>query len=126
MEKTRHEVSPLGKTWIFDLDGTIVKHNGYITDGADCLLDGALHFLQAIPSSDMILFLTSRKESEKEQTERFLKEAGIRYDDIIYNAPYGERILVNDKKPSGLITALAINTERDKFMEDDFIINEDL
>ncbi len=22
-------LSPLGKTWLFDIDGTIVKHNGY-------------------------------------------------------------------------------------------------
>ena len=27
--------------------------------------------------------------------------------------PYGERILINDKKPSGLRTSIAINKERD-------------
>lgn len=34
---------------------------------------------------------------------------------VIYNAPYGERILINDSKPSGLKTALAYSTKRDEF-----------
>jgi len=118
-----HEVSPLAKTWIFDLDGTLVKHNGYRIDGTDRWLDGAEEFLSRIPKEDKIIFLTSRKEEEKELTRKFLEEHNIRYDDIIYNAPYGERILINDKKPSGLITAIAVNTERDIFMEDKFRVN---
>ena len=50
----------------------------------------------------------------------------MRYDAIIYGAGYGERILVNDCKPSGLMTALAVNTQRDRFMEDEFEIDETL
>ena len=42
---------------------------------------------------------------------------GIRYDAIVCGVPYGERILVNDRKPSGLTTAIAMNTERDVFMD---------
>lgn len=121
-----HKVSALGKTWIFDLDGTIVKHNGYKLDGEDSLLPGAGEFLAQIPDGDKIVFLTSRKQEEKEFTERFLKKQGIRYDNIIYDAPYGERILVNDKKPSGLPTAIAVNTVRDEFMKDQFQIDETL
>ena len=33
-------LSTLPKTWIFDLDGTILKHNGYKIDGEDTLLPG--------------------------------------------------------------------------------------
>lgn len=119
-------VSPLPKTWILDIDGTIVKHNGYKLDGKDTLLPGALEFLRSIPEEDKIVFLTSRIDSEKELTLRFLEENGIRYDDIIWNAPYGERILVNDAKPSGLKTALAVNTIRDSFMEETFEIDDTL
>ena len=54
------------------------------------------------------------------------KEEGIQYHTIIYEAPYGERILINDKKNSGLKTALAINTKRDCFCEYNFKINEEL
>lgn len=126
VNELKHTVSPLGKTWIFDLDGTVVKHNGYKLDGKDSWLENAKEFLDDIDSDDMIVFLTSRTENEKKLTEDFLKEAGIRYDAIIYNAPYGERILVNDKKPSGLTTAIAINTDRDVFMKDEFVVDETL
>lgn len=106
-------LSTLGHTWILDLDGTIVKHNGYKIDGQDTLLDGALEFLKNISEKDMIVFITSRKSEYREQTEEFLKKNNIRYDAILYNAPYGERILINDAKPSGLCTSVAINTRRD-------------
>lgn len=120
------ELSPLGKTWLLDLDGTIVKHNGYITDGVDTFLDGAEKFLRSIPDTDTILFVTSRDERYKAVTERFLKEHQIRYREIIYGLPYGERILINDQKPSGLQMSYAINTERDIFTNLEFRINETL
>lgn len=119
-------VSSLGKTWILDLDGTIVKHNGYKQDGTDTLLPGAKEFFEKIKDGDMVIFITSRTQDVAAQTEKFLKENGIRYDAIFYGAPYGERILVNDKKPSGLATALAINTKRDCFMQVDFVVDEQL
>lgn len=122
----KHYVSSLGKTWIFDLDGTLVKHNGYKIDGRDSWLEGAKEFLSHISAQDRIIFLTSRTKEERECTEAFLEDSAIRYDEIIYNMPYGERILINDMKPSGLKTALAINTERDIFMKDCFEINEEL
>lgn len=126
MNKEVIKVSPLGKTWIFDIDGTIVKHNGYKLDGYDTLLEGAKKFFDNIPDGDMIILLTSRKKEDGDMTENFLKENGIRYDMIIYDAPYGERIIVNDKKPSGLITSVAVNTDRDEFMQTEFEIDENL
>jgi hypothetical protein len=119
-------LSPLGKTWIIDLDGTIVKHNGYKLDGHDTLLEGAEAFLHDIPKEDLIVIITSRTEEQREMTGKFLAEHRIRYDHIIYNAPFGERILINDRKPSGLRTAIAIDTERDKFCKINFIIDEKL
>lgn len=110
-------VSPLGKTWILDLDGTIVKHNGYRLDGYDTLLPGAKEFLSNIGPDDMVIFLTSRGEDIMDATVNFLHAENIRYDHIIWKAPYGERIIVNDKKPSGLKTAVAINTPRDSIPE---------
>lgn len=108
-------LSPLGHTWILDLDGTIVKHNGYKLDGYDTFLEGAEDFLRSIPESDMIIFLTSRTNDERALTEKFLRDNKIRYDEIIFNVPYGERILINDMKPSGLKTSISINGERDVF-----------
>lgn len=107
------KLSPLGKTWVLDLDGTLVKHNGYKLDGRDTLLPGARKFLSNIDSDDMVIILTSRGEDIMDATVEFLHAEDIRYDHIIWNAPYGERIVVNDKKPSGLKTAVAINISRD-------------
>lgn len=107
------KLSPLGKTWVLDLDGTLVKHNGYKLDGRDTLLPGAKKFLSNIDSDDMVIILTSRGEDIMDATVEFLHAENIRYDHIIWNAPYGERIVVNDKKPSGLKTAVAINISRD-------------
>ena len=88
-------LSALPHTWILDLDGTIVVHNGYKMYGKDVFLDGAKEFLCSIPREDMIVFLTSRKKEYADVTETFLNENGIRYNTIVYEAPYGERILVN-------------------------------
>lgn len=120
------ELSPLGHTWLLDLDGTIVKHNGHKIDGEDRFLEGAKEFLQRLPSGDCVIFVTSRSLEEKEATEGFLKEHGIDFHQIVYGLPYGERILVNDGKPSGLKTAIAVNTKRDEFADLDIEVNEDL
>ena len=119
-------LSPLGHTWILDLDGTIVKHNGYKIDGFDCFLDGAKEFLDSIPEGDMIIFLTSRKETEREQTERFLVENGVKYGYIIFGVPYGERILMNDRKPSGLEMSIALSVERDVFKNPEIVVDSEL
>lgn len=120
------KVSALAKTWLLDIDGTIVKHNGYKIDGRDSFLPGAKEFLQSIPDEDMIIFITARTDEFKQMTIDFLQSNGIRYDQIIFNAPYGERILVNDRKPSGLNVSIAVNTERDMFMHERFLVDEKL
>lgn len=108
-------LSTLPKTWVFDLDGTIVKHNGYKMDGQDTLLSGAKEYIDGIPEEDKVIIFTSRTDEYKEQTLRFLSENSIRYDEILFNMPMGERIVVNDRKPSGLDMAVAININRDEF-----------
>ncbi|MBO7484690.1 MAG: hypothetical protein J6T84_01345 [Spirochaetaceae bacterium] len=112
--KNKLVLSTLGHTWILDLDGTIVKHNGYKIDGEDSFLPGAKEFLDSIPVNDMIIFLTSRTDEYMEMTENFLNINNVRYNHIIYNAPYGERILINDNKPSGLKMSIAFNKKRDE------------
>ena len=114
-EENEVVMSTLPKTWILDLDGTLLKHNGYKIDGKDTLLPGAKEYVDSIPEEDRIVILTSRTEEYKEMTINYLKEVGIRYDDLIFNIPYGERIVVNDRKPSGLDMAIAINLDRDHF-----------
>lgn len=107
-------LSPLGHTWFLDLDGTLVKHNGHLGEGGDELLPGALALIGQIPAGDLVVIVTSRGEPHRAATEAFLGENGIRYDHIIFGAPFGERIVVNDAKPSGLQTAIAVNEVRDQ------------
>lgn len=108
-------LSTLPKTWIFDLDGTLLKHNGYKLDGTDALLPGAREYMETLPKEDKIVIFTSRTGEAREQTIRFLEENGIRYDEILFHMPMGERIVVNDRKPSGIDMAVAINCDRDRF-----------
>lgn len=124
-EKRALVLSSLGHTWILDLDGTIVRHNGYLTDGKDTFLEGAKEFLESIPQGDMIIFLTSREEEYKQVTEEFLHRNHVKYDSIIYGAPYGERILINDRKPSGLETAVALTGNRDQKLDIKVVIDEE-
>lgn len=109
-------LSTLPKTWIFDLDGTLVKHNGYKIDGHDTLLSGAKEYVESIPAEDKILILTSRTDEYKEMTLEFLKKNGIRYNEILFNMPMGERIVVNDRKPSGIDMAISVNVDRNSFI----------
>ena len=95
-EPTQLKISPMPKTWI-------------------------LEFLESIPRRDMIIFLTARSDYEKPHTMRFLRENNVRYDHIIFNAGEGERIMINDMKPDGLVTAYAVNTVRDRFCKTEFI-----
>ena len=108
-------MSTLSKTWIFDLDGTLVKHNGYKTDGEDTIIEGVKDYIEQIPDEDKIIILTSRTDEYKEKTLRFLDENSIRYDSILFNMPMGERILINDRKPSGIDMSFAVNIDRDHF-----------
>ena len=119
-------LSSLGHTWIFDIDGTILKHNGYKIDGYDTLLSGVKEFFNKnIKDDDIVILLTSRSKEFIKKTKEFLIENGIRFDYIIFNLPYGERILVNDRKPSGLDTAKSVNIERDHF-KINIIVNDNL
>lgn len=117
MSTNKFTLSPLRHTWIFDLDGTIVKHNGHL-NGKDELLDGVTDFFQTIPEEDTIIILSARSEEMRENVVKTLDEFSIRYDHLLLNIPFGERILFNDKKPSGLQTALSVNLERDQGMHD--------
>ncbi len=109
------------KTWILDLDGTLLVHDGPYIRGKDEFLPGARDFLESIPRRDMIIFLTARSDYEKPHTMRFLEENKVRYDHIIFNAGEGERIMINDMKPDGLVTAYAVNTVRDRLCRTEFV-----
>jgi hydroxymethylpyrimidine pyrophosphatase-like HAD family hydrolase len=119
-------LSPLPHTWLIDIDGTILEHNGHKAEG-DKLLPNVKAFWSQISSQDVIVLLSARTSSETAKTLDFLKSAGLRFDHVLFNLPTGERILINDNKPSGLKTAISINLTRNEgFSDIDLRIDENL
>ena len=125
-ECEEYRMTTLGKTWILDLDGTVLEHNGFRTEKGDRLLPGINNLLKQIQEDDFVVILTSRTEEQREETCRFLDKNHIRYDRLVFGAPYGERILINDRKPSGRDMAFAVNTNRDQACSAKFIRDEAL
>ena len=117
-------LSPLPHTWILDVDGTLCVHNGHL-QGRDTLLPGVKEFFTQLPEGDMVLLITSRKEEHRAALEDFLHREGIRYDWLICGAPVGERILINDDKPSGLCMAYAVRQQRDRTWDIHWSIDEE-
>lgn len=109
---TKLSLSELQKTWLLDLDGVVFRHNGYL-QGDDEILPGVKAFWGRIPPDDAIVLLTARAEEYRAQTLSALTKAGLRYDHAIFGLPVGERICINDVKPSGLLTCYAVNLPRD-------------
>lgn len=107
-------LSSLNKTWLIDIDGVIFVHNYYLEHKKDKLVPGIKKLFRKINKEDCVVLLTAREEKYKELTLNSLKKYKIKHDHIIFSLPTGERILVNDIKPRGLKTAIAVNTIRNK------------
>jgi hypothetical protein len=105
-------LSCLPKTWLIDIDGVILKHNGYKQEG-EILLPGVKKFWHQISQEDFVILLTARTEEMREATLSLLDHYGLRYNIAIFGVPTGERICINDRKPSGLVTSYAVNLGRD-------------
>ena len=117
-------MSTLSKTWVFDLDGTLVEHNGYKT-GEDRLLPGVKEFWAQLPETDYVLILTAREIEAKDKTVQFLNDNHIRFNKIIFEIPMGERILINDDKPSGLPMAFSVRPKRNVGLGDIVVHTDD-
>jgi hypothetical protein len=103
----------LEHTWLIDLDGTILKHNGW--KDKEELLPGVFELWNMIPAADTIIILSARNIRYKKKTLNFLNDNKLRYNFAIFGLPTGERILINDIKPNNTLkTAIAWNVERDK------------
>ena len=125
--------SKIGKTWFFDLDGTLLRNtsnekldslisqHGKSSHRQEEALSSSKQFIKNIPKSDRIVLTTARSKKHKEHTIKVLEYVGIKYDQIIFDIPSGARILVNDIKPKGAVknnheikTAFAINLKRNE------------
>lgn len=126
MSENYLRLSALPKTWVIDVDGTIVPHNGHLRTEGDMLLPGVKAFFEQLPEDDVIVLLTARTIVHRAALEQFLRREGIRFNALLCGMPTGERILINDRKPSGLPTAFAVNRQRDSAWDVSVEIDEAL
>jgi len=103
------------KTWFLDFDGTLVAQKSYHGDVDEILPTTIDFFNTIIKNDDFVIITTGREEANhKKRIEGFMKKFNLRYDLIICNLPTGPRIVINDTKPDGSITAYSYSIQRDK------------
>lgn len=111
------------KTIFIDIDGTLVVHGAPgSTSHVDYRMTAFPGTIQKLNEWDAkgynIILTTGRRESMREVTEKQLREVGIFYDQLIMGIGGGPRILINDKKPGGDLTAFSINIDRNYGIRD--------
>lgn len=100
-----------------DIDGTLIEYEG-VLKAVDENHDVKVlpHVIDKFKEWDLrgynIILTTGRKESLRDATIKQLKRAGIFYDQLIMGIGGGYRVLINDKKPDGSITAFSFCPDR--------------
>ena len=106
------------KTILLDIDGTLLYHNGDLSNQilSSCdVLDGVLEKLNEWNRKGYYIILTTgRKECLRELTNEQLIKQGIFYDKLIMGLPRGCRVLINDSKPNIDVTAQAYVVKRNE------------
>lgn len=105
------------RTIFCDIDGTIFKHQGdlyHMMKEADVLPGVIEKFLEWRENGDYIVLTTARAEGCRLTTEQQLANHGVFYDQLVMGIGNGPRLLVNDEKPDGTLTAEAVCIKRDE------------
>lgn len=109
-------MNEMKKTLFIDIDGTLVKHQGNLSDMflKDIeVLPGVLEkFNEWDAKGYKIILTTGRKECLRKITEDQLLKNGIFFDQLVMGLTRGERVLINDIKPNNdmsVATAIQIN-----------------
>ena len=109
-------------TVICDIDGCILLHRSTLSgvlDEAPTLLPGAKEkFCEWERHGHRIILLTGRPDSMREHTEVELTRLGLFWHQLIMGCGGGPRVLINDEKPDGLVTAHALCIKRDVGLQD--------
>ena len=110
------------KTIFIDIDGTILKHHqnlNKMTSDEPELIEGTIEkFLWWRKKEYYIVITTARVEGLRQVTQKQLTDVGLFYDQMIMGLPNGPRVLINDKKPEGIVSATAYCIDRDGGIRD--------
>jgi beta-phosphoglucomutase-like phosphatase (HAD superfamily) len=109
-------MNEMKKTLFIDIDGSIIKHKGNLSEMflKDIeVLPGVLEkFNEWDAKGYKIILTTGRKECLRKITEDQLLKNGIFFDQLVMGLTRGERVLINDIKPNNdmsVATAIQIN-----------------
>jgi len=104
------------KTILCDIDGTLLFHKKNLTAmirEKPIILHGTVEKLLEWREKDYYIVLTTaRPEGCRSETVRQLSEVGVFYDQLVMGLTVGPRVVINDRKPNGLETAIAVSLER--------------
>lgn len=105
-------------TIFVDFDGTCCYHWENLPEimrHDSKILDGVFEKFQEWRSKDYYVVLTTaRPESLREFTTRQIMEMGLYFDQLVMGLPTGPRVIINDEKPNGMLTAFAKCVKRNK------------
>ena len=114
----KQEMPAKRKTILMDIDGTIFYHKDnlyHMVKDVPFVLDGTIEkLLEWRVIEYYIVLTTARQEGCRSATEEQLKNAGVFYDQLVMGLPAGPRVLINDLKPDGTITAEGVNLVRNE------------
>ena len=108
------------RTWetvFLDFDGVVVEHQNHSSDKFEeniFLTDSVNHINELRSQNKKIIITTARAKNTRVNFEIMLKQAGIKYDDLVMGLNPGPRYVINDIKPSNphVNQAVAINLKR--------------
>ena len=110
------------KTIFLDIDGTILYHYGTLQEQlleSPKMLPGVKEKLHEWDRKGYYIVLTTgRRECSRKQTKKQLADLGIFYNQLIMDITGGTRVIVNDRKSDGTITAGALCPIRNAGIKD--------
>jgi hypothetical protein len=106
-------------TYIVDFDGTIAHFDGGWphVDGCRVIKKTQQSLLAAESLGHHIVIMTARPETMRQRLHNWLLDNGIVFHQLVMGVTSGLRVVVNDRKPDGTDTALAINLTRNEGWE---------
>lgn len=120
-----HGPYPAGRKTVFvDIDGTIIHFltpfsQSITNPSSNELLPGVYDTFQEWEAEgSCIILTTARPECLRNITEQHLLSLGLFWHQLIMNVGNGPRLLINDRKPNGDLSAFAINVPRNKGLTD--------
>lgn len=102
------------------MDGVICywKNDNYNKN--EVLIMDNVNFLKNLIKENniKIVLTTARSKKKCKQVLRLLKHQGLNFNKCVYDLGVGQRLVINDKKSTGLKSAFSLNTERNKSFSD--------